>query len=140
MPSVGHEVAIDGNHLERWDFVFFEMLDCSTRLAMVLIGPASEIAVALNRERDISHHGHHIRLPIVEGLQGGEEHGVPLQQVRQLVQQLAAPGGVHGAPGASQPERLTGRFDCDVDVSLVPLCYSGDHLGRVYVAHFAMLK
>ena len=27
MPSVGHEVAINGNHLERWDFVFFEMLD-----------------------------------------------------------------------------------------------------------------
>ena len=107
---------------------------------MVLIGPASEIAVALNRERDISHHGHHIRLPIVEGLQGGEEHGVPLQQVRQLVQQLPAPGGVHGAPGASKPERLTGRFDCDVDVSLVPLGYSGDHLERVYVAHFATLR
>ena len=107
---------------------------------MVLIGPASEIAVALNRERDISHHGHHIRLPIVEGLQGGEEHGVPLQQVRQLVQQLAAPGGVHGAPGASQPERLTGRFYCDVDVSFVPLSYSGNHLGRVYVDHCAALK
>ena len=107
---------------------------------MVLISPASEIAVALDGERDISHHGHHIRLPIVEGLQGGEEHSVPLQQVRQLVQQLPAPGGVHCAPGASQPERLTGRFDCDVDVSLVPLGYSGDHLGRVYVAHFAMLK
>ena len=107
---------------------------------MVLISPASEIAVALNRERDISHHGHHIRLPIVQGLQGGEEHGVPLQQVRQLVQQLAAPGGVHRAPGASQPERLTGRLDCDVDVSFVPLCYSGNHLERVYLAHFAMMK
>ena len=107
---------------------------------MVLISPASEIAVALDRQRNISHHGHHIRLPIVKGLQGGEEHGVPLQQVRQLVQQLPAPGGVHGAPGASQPERLTGRFDCDVDVSFVPLSYSGDHLGRVSVAHFVMLK
>ena len=112
----------------------------STRLAMVLISPASEIAVALNRERDISHHGHHIRLPIVEGLQGGEEHGVPLQQVRQLVQQLAAPGGVHRAPGAPKPERLAGRLDCDVDVSFIPLCYSGNHLGRVYLAHFAMMK
>ena len=107
---------------------------------MVLISPASEIAVTLDRERDISHHGHHVRLPIVEGLQGGEEDGVPLQQVRQLVQQLPAPGGVHGAPGASKPERLTGRFDCDVDVSLVPLGYSGDHLGRVDVDHFATLK
>ena len=112
----------------------------STRLAMVLISPASEIAVALNRECDISHHGHHIRLPIVEGLQGGEEHGVPLQQVRQLVQQLAAPGGVHRAPGAPKPERLAGRLDCDVDVSFIPLCYSGNHLGRVYLAHFAMMK
>ena len=107
---------------------------------MVLISPASEIAVALDGERDISHHGHHIRLPIVEGLQGGEEDGVPLQQVRQLVQQLPAPGGVHCAPRASKPERLTGRFDCDVDVSLVPLGYSGDHLERVYVAHCATLK
>ena len=107
---------------------------------MVLISPAGEIAVALDGERDISHHGHHVRLPIVEGLQGGEEHGVPLQQVRQLVQQLAAPGGVHRAPGAPKPERLAGRLDCDVDVSFVPLGYSGDHLGRVFVGHCATLK
>ena len=51
----------------------------------------------------LCHDGQHSRLAIIEGLEGGEEHGVPLQQVGQVVEQLAPPRGIHGAPGAPQP-------------------------------------
>ena len=55
-------------------------------------------------------------------------HGVPLQQVRQLVQQLPSHRGVHGAPGASKPESLTGSFHCNVNICFVSLSYSCYHL------------
>ena len=70
---------------------------------MVLVRPAGEVSVALDGQSHVGHHGHHVGLPVVEGLHGGEQHGVPLDEVGQLVEELAPPGGVHGAPGTAEP-------------------------------------
>ena len=52
MPGVRHEVSVDGDGL-----------------AVVLVRPASVVAVDLDAEGHVSKEGHHVGLPIVERLQ-----------------------------------------------------------------------
>ena len=100
---------------------------------MVLVGPASKIAIALDGESDISHHGHHIRFSIVKGFKGGKVDSVPLQEVSQLVEELPSPWGVHGAPGASQSESFAGSLHCKVNICFVSLSYICNHLNFKFV-------
>ena len=55
MPGVGHEVAVDGDGL-----------------AVVLVGPARVVAVGLHAEPHVRQEGHHVRLAVIQRLQGGE--------------------------------------------------------------------
>ena len=55
VPGVGHEVAVDGDGL-----------------AVVLVRPARVVAVGLHAQPDVGHEGHHVGLPIVQRLEGGE--------------------------------------------------------------------
>ena len=52
MPGVRHEVSVNRDGL-----------------AMVLVRPASVVAVHLDAEADVRQEGHHVGLPIVESLQ-----------------------------------------------------------------------
>ena len=52
VPGVGHEVSVNGDGL-----------------AVVLVRPASVVAVDLDAEGHVSKEGHHVGLPIVERLQ-----------------------------------------------------------------------
>ena len=100
---------------------------------MIFVSPASKIAIALDGESDISHHGHHIRFSIVEGFKGGKVDGVPLQEVSQLVEELPTSWGIHGAPGASQSESFSSSLHCKINICLVSLSYICNHLNFKFV-------
>ena len=55
MPGVGHEVPVNRDGLPG-----------------VLVGPAGVVAVGLHAEPHVRQEGHHVRLAVVQRLQGGE--------------------------------------------------------------------
>ena len=91
------------------------------RLPVDLVAPSRVVPVAINHEREVSVVRVRERLTVVQGLEAGEVLAVPLDEVGQLVQQVAPLRGVHGAPRASQLERLLRCGHGLVHVSLVAL-------------------
>jgi len=59
-------------------------------LALILIGPAGVIAIAGDGERQVSGAGDMIGLAVVEGLELGEFVGIFLDEIGELVHEIAA--------------------------------------------------
>src|SRR5258708_26813337 len=107
--GVGEIGAVDGNGL-----------------ALILIGPSGVIAVAGDGERQVRGAGDMIGLAVVERLELRKFVGIFLNEVRQLVHQIAAlRGGELLAPSPGL-EGSAGGADRLVDVGSVGFRYLGD--------------
>jgi hypothetical protein len=94
-------------------------------LALNLVGPAAVVAEALDNAADVAL-GHGDGLAVVEGLDGGEELEVLLDEVGELEDHDGAGVGSDLAPGAL--EGLAGGLDGGVDILLGGLADRGDDL------------
>jgi len=112
----GEEVAVDGH--------------C---LALDLVSPASIVAQAADDQVKVGRSAVHLAissvgLAVVQRLHLSQIRAVALDEVSQLVDQVAAAGGVHGAPGGADGEGGAGSFDCKVDVCFIRLLHLADYL------------
>ncbi len=105
-------------------------------LAGDLVRPAGVVADAANDGADITL-GHGDGLAVVERLDGGEEVGVLLNNVGELVQEPAAVVGCGLLPGGV--EGLAGGGDGDVDILLGGLADRGNDLFGGGVDDFKLL-
>lgn len=94
-------------------------------LALDLVGPAGVVSQAADDGADVAL-GHGDGLSVVEGLDGGEEVGVLLGDVGELVQVDGTLGGGDLLPNAL--ERLARGGDGDVDILLGSLVDGTDYL------------
>ena len=97
-------------------------------LPVVLIGPPDVVPEALDGQTEVDVEGVIERLPVIQRLQAGQVHPVPLNQLGQLQQEISSLRGVHRPPGAAQFEGLSGGLDSHVNIGLVALRHLADHL------------